>query len=355
LKTAIKRVIIKSAMTKRRKDEHFDEVAADLMTLPENAAIDYNNSYYFAAHDMEGNAFFYRLGQRGGVNGPVAEIWFGFQTHDGKMYMNSQMLYELDKSPCKVKCIEPLKKWEFTFNGAMVPVKPGEDLIAEPCGKEVNVEFSGIFTSSEGIFEFGRDTHVDTFSAAIAAEKWTKEFKENLKSVRSQKRTEQFGYVESKVKVEGKEYAINATSIRDQAFGKRIWSDMNHYSWLVGGLQDETCFNLVTVYYPILNKVGLATGYHLKNKEYVPLVESQFPKEQKLAGIAPTSGVATAKFADKTTCKVEFDTTIIFPYVFTDEHGGYNVFECISTFNFNGVKGAGITEWSYNQDRSRLL
>jgi len=356
LKTSIKKSIIKRAIKKRRKNQHFDEVAAELMTLPSDASIEYNNSYYFASHDEKGNAFFFRLGQRGGVDGPIAEIWFGATTYDGKMYMNSQMIYKLDQSPATVKCIEPRKKWEFAFSGKMIPVKPGKDLIAEPYGNQVHAEFRGVFTSDKGIFEFGRDTHIDAFASAMAAEKWTKDFSANMKkNVQSQTRTEQIGHVATTFKVGNDEYTMDAPALRDQAFGKRIWSYMNHYSWLVGSLVDGNAFNVVTVYYPVINVKGLPTGYHLQGDKYINLKDAQFPRHFKTDGIAPAQGSVTAQFSDKSNVIVDFESKIIFPYVFTDDHGGYNVFECITTFNFNGVKGMGIAEFSYNQDKNRLV
>ena len=351
LKYSLKRKIMRRVMTKRKAEQTFDEIASELHTLPANADETINSSYYYAAHDKEGNAFFLRIGHRGGAE-PVAEIWFGFCTSGGEAYMNSQQLYKLADSPAKTKCIEPLKKWEFSFNGKMLPVKPGKDLIAEPIGKEVGVEFNGIFTSENGVFEFARDTHIDAYSAAIAAEKWTKGFSEELKK-NHQTRVEQVGNIKCEFKVGKKTHIIDAPALRDQAHGRRVWSYMNHYSWLVGNLEDGTAFNTVMVLYPTINVTGLKTGYVLKNGQYISLLDVDYPKYFTTKGIAPVKDKVTAKFADKSSAEIEFETKIIFPYQFTDAEGGYDVYEGVTSYTFNGVKGYGIAEFSYNQDKNR--
>ena len=351
IKYALKKSIMRSVMKKRKKAQVFDEVASELHKLPADADETINNSYYYAAHDKEGNAFFWRLGERGGEK-PVAEIWFGFVTADGKAYQNSNQLYAYKDSPSKTECIEPLKSWKFSFNGKMTPVKPGKNLIAEPIGEEVNAGFEGTFTSTVGLFEFSRDTHIDAYSTAIAAQKWHKGFSKELKK-NHQTRVEQVGHVTCVFKVDGKEYAMDTMCLRDQSYGRRIWSYMNHYAWLVGNLEDYRSFNTVMVMYPTINVKGLKTGYVLENGKYINLLNVDYPKHFTTKGIAPTKGNARAKFSDKSTADISFESKIVFPYTFTDSEGGYNVFECITTFDFNGIKGAGITEFSYNQDKAR--
>jgi len=352
MKKCLKKCIMRSVMKKRKAGETFDEAASELHTLPLDADETINNSYYYASHDKDGNAFFLRLGQRGGAK-PVAEIWFGYVTASGEAYMNSEQLYPLDESPAQTKCIEPLKKWEFSFKGKMVPVKAGENLIAEPIGKEIDAEFSGVFTSENSLFEFSRDTHIKAYVTAIASEKWVKGFSDELKK-NHQTRIEQVGHTKATFKVGGKMYQIDAPALRDQAYGRRLWSYMNHYSWLVGNLEDGRAFNTVMVLYPSMNVAGLDTGYILRDGVYTNLLDVRYPKEFTTKGIAPTSGRASAKFSDKSKAEIEFETKIIFPYTFTDAEGGYDVFEGVTTFNFNGIKGYGIAEFSYNQDERRF-
>jgi len=354
MKTCLKRTIMRSVMKKRKANQNFDEAASELVGLPEDADDAINNSDYCKAHDKDGNAFFLRLGRRGTKEGgKIAEIWFGFVTASGEAYMNSQMIYPLEKSPAVTTCITPLKEWEFTFKGKVVPVKPGKDLVAEPCGKEIDAEFKGIFTSTNGLFEMSRDTHINSYCSGIAAEKWKKGFADELKK-NHQTRTEQIGHIKCEFKVEGKKHSMDCPALRDRAFGRRLWSYMNHYSWLVGHLDDGAYFNAVMVRYPSVNKIGLKTGYVWRDGKYFNLVDANFPKEFTTNGVAPTSGSATAKYSDKTKAKIDFETKIYFPYHFTDVGGGYHVFEGVTTHTFNGIKGYGIAEFSYNQDKNRL-
>jgi len=354
LKNNLKQCIMRKVMKKRKADQTFDEVASELHTLAKDADETINSSYYFASHDKDGNAYFFRLGHRGGVGGKnhVAEIWFGYMTSTGEAFMNSKELYPIEKSPAHAKCIEPLRHWEFSFKGKMTPVVAGEDLIAKPCGDEVDVEFHGTFKSENGLFEFARDTNIKSYSNAIAAEKWVKGFSDELKK-NHQTRIEQVGHTDITFKVGGKKYGFSAMAIRDQAHGRRIWSYMNHYGWLVGNLEDGRSFNTVMVLYPPINVKGLKTGYVLVNGEYISLIDVGYPKEFTTKGVAPTSGNVPAKFADKSKAQIEFQTKILFPYQFTDAEGGYDVFEGITTFNYNGVQGYGIAEFSYNRDKFR--
>jgi len=266
--------------------------------------------------------------------------------------MNSQQLYPLSESPVQTECVTPLREWTFSFNGKMVPVMPGKNSVAQVSGKEVDVVFSGTFTSEHGLFEFARDTHIEAYAHAIASEKWKKGFGDELKK-NHQTRIEQVGHAKATFKVGDEEFKIDAPALRDQAYGRRLWSYMNHYSWLVGNLEDGTAFNTVMVLYPTINAVGLKTGYHLRDGKYINLLDVDYPRHFTTKGIAPVRGKAMAKFSDKSTAEIEFETKIIFPYQFTDVVGGYDVFEGVTSYTFNGVKGYGIAEFSYNQDKKR--
>ncbi|MCL2861840.1 MAG: hypothetical protein FWE22_05470 [Firmicutes bacterium] len=355
MKTKLKQMVMKSVMKKRKANQNFNEAESDLVGLPDDADETINNSDYVKAHDKEGNAFFMRLGRRGGKDGddPVAEIWFGFCTADGKAYMNSQELYKLSESPIIAECIEPLKEWKFSFKGKVVPVVPGKDRVAEPCGEEIDAEFEGIFTSKQGLFEMARDTHIDSYCRGIAAEKWKKGFSEELKK-NHQTRTEQVGHIKCSFKAEGKSYTMDTAALRDRAFGRRLWSYMNHYAWLVGQLEDGRYFNAVMVRYPSVNVIGLKTGYIFENGIYYSLKNLNFPEHFTTTGIAPVKDSATAEYSNGESVKIDFEAKIYFPYKFYDAEGGYDVFEGVTEHVYNGIKGYGITEFSYNHDRSRL-
>lgn len=351
LRKNLKKCIIRRVMKKRKSEQNFDEVASDLHQMPTDADETINHSHYFKSHDKDGNAFFFRLGQRGGKK-PTAEIWFGFVTSCGKAYMNSKELYDLSDSPASAKCVVPLREWKFSFKGKMFPVSAGENLVAVPNGSEIDTEFNAVFTSKNGLFEFARDTHIDAYAEAIASEKWTKGFSEELKD-NTQTRVEHVGHVKCTFKADGKIYSMDAPALRDQAYGKRYWSYMNHYSWLVGNLVDGRSFNTVMVLYPTINKTGLKTGYVMENGQYHSLTHVDYPVHFTTKGVAPVEGRATARFVDGTYAVIDFKSSIIFPYTFKDNRGAYNVFECITTFDFNDVKGMGISEFSYNADPRR--
>ena len=355
IKTVCKRAIMKKVMKKRKATQNFDEALSELTALPEKADETINNSDYLKAHDKFGNAFFMRLGRRGKKEGAgaIAEIWFGFVSASGKAYMNSQQIYDIEDSPITAECITPLKEWRFIFKGKVVPVEAGENRVAVAIGDEIDAEFEAVFTSGNRLFEMARDTHINSYCRGIAAEKWSKGFSDELKK-NHQTRTEQIGHVKCEFKADGQAYSMDTPALRDRAFGRRLWSYMNHYGWLVGALEDGRYFNAVMVRYPSVNIVGLKTGYIFDGGEYHNLTNANFPKHFTTDSTAPINGSAMAYYSNKVTAKIEFDTKMYFPFQFYDDGGGYNVFEGVTTHYFNGIKGYGIAEFSYNQDKSRL-
>jgi len=345
LKKVCKEMIMKRVMKKRKANTHFDEIASEHFELPEDAGVDMNNSYYFSAHSMDGTSMFFRLGKRGGGKDAVAEVWCALRLPDGTAYMNETQLFPLAQSPSAVKCITPLKEWEFSFDGKMVPVKPGDDMIAIPNGSAISANFTGTFTSESKIYESSRDTHVVAFARAIAAEKWEKGFSDGLKAAH-QNHLEQEGHVKGVFKVGTKEHVIDSPALRDHSFGKRVWSYMNQHKWLSPILEDGTNINVNSVHYPALNVKGLKTGYKMEGDKTINVVDWVFDGDM-------TGGRFDVKYCNKTEDNCSFKLDIAFPFTFTDKDGSYTIFEGLSSFMINGKQGRGISEFGFNGDKTK--
>jgi len=350
LKTSIKSFVMRQIMKKRKANGVFDEAASEAYELPDNAGPDINNSYYFTAHTPDGASVFFRLGKRGSGENAVAEVWTAFRAQDGSAYVNSDCLFKLSESPASVECVIPLRKWKFSFSGKMLPVKPGEDRIARPCGEPVDARFEGTFTSQYGLYEFTRDTELKPFCRAIAAETWKKGFSDELNHSH-QVHIEQEGHITGELNIGGKRRAIDAPGIRDHSYGRRVWSYMNRHAWLITSVSDGSFINTNMVRYPALNVVGIQTGYKMKAGQNVNLVDAVFPEGFGLSGGAPKSGSFTAFYSDKSSAKIEFQLDIAFPFSF--DNGSYIVFEGLSAYTVNGVSGRGISEFGYNGDKTR--
>lgn len=352
IKTGLKTIVLKSALKKRRGKNSFDEAESELYKLPADAAEDMNNSYYFTAHSENGEAMFFRYAERGGGKNAIAEVWFAYRAADGTAYVNEKRLLKLSESTARVECIEPLKKWNFSFKGKLTPVKPDGDLIARTSGEALDGEFSGVFTGEYGLYNFSRDTDLKTYCSALAAEKWYKGFSKELEHI-DQVHIEQDGSISGTLDVKGKKYKINAEAIRDHSYGRRKWSFFNRHTWLIGILEDGTRLNVNAVRYPILNVRGLKTGYKIKDGFKAGTTKVSFSDELGLSGGPYKEGSYKACYSDKSALDCSFKLDIAFPFEFSDKDGSYIIYEGVSGFTCGNLKGRGITEFGYNKDKSR--
>ncbi|MCL2675644.1 MAG: hypothetical protein FWE84_03530 [Firmicutes bacterium] len=353
LKTAIKTALMRNIMKKRKAAAAFDEVLSEHYQTPDDAGEDMNNSYYFSAHTWDGGALFVRYAQRGGGDKAMAEVWAAYRAADGTAFVNQNCLYKLSESPMGVKCVTPLREWQFFFKGEMAPVAPfGEELIARPIGEPVFAELSGTFTSKNGLYEFSRETDDMAFCRAVAAEKWKKGFSDDLNR-ESQTHIEQDGHIKAVLNVGGKEYKIDAQAVRDHSYGRRVWSYMNRHTWRIALLEDGSLLNTNVVRYPALNVRGLKCGYKMKDGVMANVTDVIFHGGAALDGLPLREDEYTVKYSDGSEIKHEFKADIAFPFEFDDKYGKYIIYEGISSFIIGGVKGRGITEFGFNGDKGR--
>ena len=94
-----------------------------------------------------GNSLLLRHGIRGTQS---TEVWLAYKDAKGNSYINEKQLYVNEEPPTSVKCIEPTKKWHFSFSGELTNMQTGK-----PCDAEI----SGEFVATGDIFSFGH--HLD--------------------------------------------------------------------------------------------------------------------------------------------------------------------------------------------------
>lgn len=344
IKTKFKQAVMRKALLKRKKNAEFDEVESEKYQLTTDSPLDINNSYYFSAHNHDGTSLFFRLGKRGSKNKAIAEVWVALRLADGTAFVNKNDHMLLSKSTAFVKCIEPLRKWEFMFKGEMIPVIPDENLIAKPTGQTVKAELLATFTSESSLYEFSRDTDARSLAKAISAEKWNKEFFKQLQ-YSHQIHAEQEGQVEGTFKIGTNEHKIKSFAVRDHSYGRRVWSYMNQHTWLSAILEDGTTVNTNSVRYPALNTLGLRTGYKTKNNNTLNIIDYQ---ENFNTNTIPVEGNYKLIYDDKSVDVCSYKLQIAFPFHFKDDQGSYIIYEGISNFDINGEKGIGITEFGFN-------
>jgi len=351
LKHKLKKSIIKSVMNKRKKNLVVDEEQTELHVMPDDAGYDINHSYYFGSHDQQGNTFFVRRGLRGGEH-RKAEVWFAYKSACGKAFVCELEHMDAKDLTLNINCIEPLKEWNISFKGKVIPVEPDKDtFLATPIGKPVDAEFSATFKSCYGLYHFSRDVDNRAFAAAMAAEKWVKGFADELKN-NNQVHIEQEGTASATLNVSGESFSFSGLAVRDHSYGRRIWSYMNTYHWIPAIMENGYIYNPNLVRYPAINKRGLITGYKTKDGVFTNIIDVEF-SPYAISGKIPVASNLTITFADKKKETASFTPEIIFPFWFKDEGGSFNVFAAVSSFLINGVKGRGSAEFGYHGDETR--
>lgn len=344
IKQGLKRALIRRVLKKRKGDGVFDELSSERFELPTDAGTDFNNSYYFCAHNTDGTSLLFRLGKRGGG---THEVWFAYYDRAGNAFVNLTQLYAAQESPAAVKCIAPLKEWEFAFKGKLVRVSPDDDLIARPYGAELDAVFTGVFLCTENMYEFSRDTDVNNFASAIAAEKWVKGFNAEL-NTNHQTHIEQAGRVKGVLSADGAEYNIDSPGLRDHSYGRRDWDYMNRHVWLAAVCPGGRAVNTSWVSYPALKE--LKSGYEVYNGA-VKNVTGAAPMDKLSNGGIPKRFEYFAELSDKTVLTNKCRVDIAFPFSFQD--GAYIMYEGLADFEINGEKGRGTAEFGYNADAGR--
>lgn len=345
IKQRLKQAIVQRSIDKRKKAHPFDQDFSENFTLPPDALPNKNNSYYFSAHDKDGTSFLFRLGRRGGGK---SEIWLAYKDAAGNAWINSRHLFDDAHSPARVKCIASGEEWEFSYKGKVVQLNLDADLVGIPKAPEADVEFTGIFTASEPIFEFSRHMDSEPLAQAISLEKWSKGF---FKEVQENDQThyEQQGHVRGVLTLDGKKMDIDMRAMRDHSFGKRDWNYMDRHIWLMALLEDGTALNVNMVRYPAV--ANLQTGYYVANGKTV-CVHSATPMDEiECTGKVPKGFRYTVRLMDGRTLEASCEKELEF--VFPFDEGLYTICEGVGSFTVDGVKGRGIIEFGFNRDASR--
>ncbi|MDR0856208.1 MAG: hypothetical protein LBM78_02230 [Clostridiales bacterium] len=331
----IKKSIIARSLTKLKKKTPFDARAAEAYALPKNADTFTNNSYYFTAHAADGGVLIFRLGLRGGG---LAEVWFLYRMPDGLVYAAVTERSQGAAPEAFVRCVQSETVWEFGFDG-----------VAAVGAAQRRVKLTAEFAANTPIFEFSHHMDAAPVARALAAERWTKDFRAALK-VNHQTHYEQGGTVSARITDGGAVYAIDGQAVRDHSFGHRDWSYMDRHYWLSALLDDGSVFNVNAVQYPALK--GLQTGYRIKrdgrtvcvdtsDNLYRDVTQEGAPQRVTLYGTM-TDGKPFALTA-----------TLVGSHKYVMDDGAYNLYEGYGTYDLNGLKGRGIIEFGFNGDRTR--
>lgn len=341
IKYEIKRKIMLSQIKKQNIKKPFDLDKYERHQL-ENDATYYNiNSYYFSAHNLNGESLLLRQAIRGEGH---LEIWFIY--HDGKKtYANLKSTYQNEESPVKLTCVKPGEKWLFSFQGKVSKMDVGSDKIAKFSDKIYDFDVEGEFISKTDMFDFTYHLDPNLLASVIANEKWDKTFQENSR-YNQQVHSEQQGHINATIKFNDKEIKFSSPAMRDHSFGIRNWNYMERHIWLMALLGEEESMNLNLVSYPHMR--NLKTGYYEKDGEV-----NQISLDTDITTI-PNIGVIPEKFSyqvvlqNKDIYNITATPEVIIPFEF--EAGKYYLYEGIGTYDINGRKARGVLEFGFNEN-----
>ncbi len=331
----IKKALMKSILSKKKKNQPFDYEAAEAFTVGNDGDGTFNNSYYFSAHSYEKNESLYtRLGLRD--NGS-AEVWV-FHTKDGRTLKTTTMLYTAQTSPLKVTRLDD--GWGFSFNGKLT----------DNDGVEVDASLDCKFTSDNGVVDFFQHMPTVRTATGIAQDKWTKNY---FKGVQENNSThyEQEGTLKGTLTVNGVSQEIDLPCLRDHSYGRRVWGYMNNHLWLAA--VDKKCaLNFSMVSYPSLSV--LEVGHlHIEGKPVEFVLKAHYDRREIVKGTVPETLELELTINDGRKLKVKADLLQFTPYVF--ENGAYTLNEGIADFEVDGVKCRGILEIGFNADKTRFM
>ncbi|XP_067675175.1 uncharacterized protein [Haliotis asinina] len=237
-----------------------------------------------------------------------------------------------------MEVLEPMKTWRVAFQGKLRLSETGE---------EKTVSFDLKWTAITNFFDFDTDLDPSTTADAIAREKWSRGYFENLKTVH-QTHYEQFGELVGDVCIEGLEpRTFRVKGVRDHSYGNiRDWKYFHRYGLQYGYFGDGTCLCVGAICMPMCMS-RLTVGYmFLKDGTLVPVSHTDFeffnhgedqnpPKQMTLGFTA--GGKKYELFIDVVQC----------PVFYMGEEWDAKIFERLCNFRLNGVEGWGISEWDY--------
>jgi hypothetical protein len=336
---SVKKAIIKISIKKRNKKNPFNEVFAEHYKIPLDAGSDFNNSYYFSAHHLDGESLFVRLGERGG--GSNSEIWFAYKGKLG-FFSSTISLCKAEQSPLQVECLEPGKKWKISYRGIMESLENSENK------KVCETTFEGIFTASAPIFDFTSDLNPEVLARSFANEKWNSAFFEEVNK-NNQTHYEQQGFLKGKLTIGEHETMLDSPALRDHSFGKRDWTYMDKHIWLMALDKDGNSLNVSMVGYPVMRKLEVGNIYKNGQPQCILHTTGLDGKVTEKGIPEKVTVCCTLENGQKLEITAEKEAEV--PYSFADE--GYFLYEGIGTFTINGEKARGIMEFGFNSDQSR--
>ena len=347
---SIKKKIIIGQMEKKKKANPFIIDYSDNYELPATAGNDINNSHYFSAHSMSGKeCLFFRLAVRGGD--AKDEVWLTYRDTDNNVYMAAaDHISKSESLPARVECIEAGKTLRFYYNGTVKKaISKNDGYYPDEKAKPLNIILEAEFTGLTVPFEFSRHLSSEPMGRTLSQEKWTKAFLASLKE-HHQVHYEQAGLVTATIILDGKKTLLEKIpTFRDHSYGKRDWDYFDRHLWLVGILENGDFIHTSLIRYPLLNQI--TAGFYQWDDKTKSILSATKMDSIPTIGKVPDKFEFDATYIDGQTKHIKCKLDFACPYSFGS--GQYTIYEGVSSFEVDGIKGRGITEFGFNKNKSR--
>ena len=344
IKRKLKEAIMVHAIKKKNKKQPFIAEQAEHYQLPKDADHLDINSYYFSAHDLDGNSVFMRRAERGD---DTVEIWVAYKKND-LIYTNKKQVFNKKDAPISLTCLETAKTWNVLYKGDIYLAKIGKQGIASVEGKAMKAIIDMTFEATAEIFDFTYHLNPKLMAKSLANETWDKAFQKNMKE-NQQRHYEQLGKAVVHLTIDNQLEDLTLTAMRDHSFGRRDWNYMDRHIWLMALMSEHESLNVNMVSYPHMK--GLKTGYYEHNHETKSI--EVFPKldRYEATGYVPNKLKYDIILENGHAFHVEAikELEIQFPF----DNGNYKICEGIGSFDINGYPARGIIEFGFNKDKLR--
>ncbi|XP_034831391.1 uncharacterized protein [Maniola hyperantus] len=244
----------------------------------------------------------------------------------------------------KMTPVEPMKKWTISYRGQM--------WYQNDPSKMVDVDFNGEWNATSKYFDYDCDLHPPAVIRSIAREKWSRQYFEGLKTAH-QSHYEQFGVLKCNFKIGNESYEYTLPSFRDHSFGKiRDWSLMHRYAFHHIFLEDGTSISVGVICQPSTATSMEAGAVSLPNGVVLAVewVDLQLYQHGE-GGSAPRDYAFRMQAGDQVytvQVLVEYESV---HYVSSEWEA--RMVERFCSFNVNGVRGRGVSEFHYRHRDGR--
>ncbi|XP_054280751.1 uncharacterized protein LOC128998577 isoform X2 [Macrosteles quadrilineatus] len=240
--------------------------------------------------------------------------------------------------------LKPMQLWHLQYNGKM--------RLSHKPHKKVKVEIDATWESNLPIFNYDTNVLTKNIAKAMSRESWSSQYFKLLKNFH-QTHYEQFGELSGKVIIDGVDFKLNMSTMRDHSFGlRREWRAFHRYMLLMFTLADGTCGTVGIVCIPNLfsrMEIGYVYG---KDKRLEAVYDVDFDLyNHGETGLPPTDfGLTFFAGGRLYEMKVHVEETTELFLGLTWEA---RIVEGLCRFSINRVDGWGCVEWMYAHSDGR--